>query len=113
MIVLVMPRRDYVPVGGQLSNWFGNSMDTTCSLAKLNFRVSTISDLWALLAIAYVAQYLTTMPPMAAAFFQGTIRQSMTYKAFGRGRPMQPASSGGGYPSLPRFRPQLRTLRQS
>ena len=113
MIVLVMPRRDYVPVGGQPSNWVGNSMDTTCSLAKLNFRVSMISDLWGLLAIAYVAQYLTTVPPMAAAFFQGTIGQSMTYKAFGRGRPMQPARSGGGYPSLPRFRPQLRTLRQS
>lgn len=113
MIVLVMPRRDYVPVGGQPSNWVGNSMDTTCSLAKLNFRVSMISDLWGLLAITYVAQYLTTVPPMAAAFFQGTIGQSMTYKAFGRGRPMQPARSGGGYPSLPRFRPQLRTLRQS
>ena len=101
MIVLVMPRRDYVPIGAKPNNWIGNGVGTTCSLVKLSSTVSAISKLLAVLAIACVTQYLTTLaangspqgvssmamqqgglgllmtlflitvPPMAAAFLPG------------------------------------------
>ena len=40
---------------------------------------------------------LVTVPPMAAAFFQGTVGQFMAYNAFGQGQTMQPTRPGGGY----------------
>ena len=127
MIVLVMPRIDYVPVSGRPNNWIGNGMSKTCSLTKFNLTVSTISKLLGAVAVSYAAQYLTmlaasaspqgvssmamqqgglgllmtlfliTVPPMAATFFQGTVGQFMAYNAFGQGQAMQPAGPGGGY----------------
>lgn len=41
--------------------------------------------------------FLVTVPPMAAAFFQGTVGQFMAYNAFGQGQAVQPNSSGSGY----------------
>ena len=40
--------------------------------------------------------FLITVPPMAAAFFQGTVGQFMAYNAFGQGQAMQPTRPGGG-----------------
>ena len=129
MIVLVMPRIDYVPVSGRPNNWIGNGMSKTCSLTKFNLTVSTISKLLGAVAVSYAAQYLTmlaasaspqgvssmamqqgglgllmtlfliTVPPMAAAFFQGTIGQFMAYNAFGQGQAMQPTRPGGYVPA--------------
>ena len=131
MIVLVMPRIDYVPVSGRPNNWIGNGMSKTCSLTKFNLTVSTISKLLGAVAVSYAAQYLTmlaasaspqgvssmamqqgglgllmtlfliTVPPMAAAFFQGTIGQFMAYNAFGQGQAMQPGQGRPIYPVAP------------
>ena len=45
--------------------------------------------------------FLVTVPPMAAAFFQGTVGQFMAYNAFGQGQAMQPTRPGGGYHPAP------------
>ena len=45
--------------------------------------------------------FLITVPPMAAAFFQGTVGQFMAYNAFGQGQAVQPSSSGSGYQPIP------------
>lgn len=45
--------------------------------------------------------FLVTVPPMAAAFFQGTVGQFMAYNAFGQGQAMQPTRPGGGYAPAP------------
>ena len=131
MIILVMPRRDYVPIGAKPNNWIGNGVGTTCSLVKLSSTVSAISKLLTVLAIACVTQYLAalaangspqgvssmamqqgglglmmtlfliTVPPMAAAFFQGTIGQFMAYNAFGQGQAVQPGQGRPIYPAAP------------
>ena len=43
--------------------------------------------------------FLIAVPPMAAAFFQGTIGQFMAYNAFGQGQAMQPTRPGGYVPA--------------
>jgi type IV secretion system protein VirB6 len=101
------------------------------SLAVLSFTVSMISKLLGVVALSFAAQYvallatntstqgvssmamqqgglgllmtlfLVTVPPMAAAFFQGTVGQFMAYNAFGQGQAMQPTRPGGGYAPAP------------
>ncbi|CAN7174614.1 type IV secretion system protein [Pseudoxanthomonas sp. LjRoot143] len=112
---------------GMFQKWVWYGIGTMFSLAVLSFTVSMISKLLGAVAGAYVAQYLValaaqaspqgvssmamqqgglgllmtlflvTVPPMAAAFFQGTVGQFMAYNAFGQGQAMQPTRPGGGY----------------
>lgn len=42
--------------------------------------------------------FLIAVPPMAAAFFQGTIGQFMAYNPFGQGQAMQPGQGRAMYP---------------
>ena len=118
-------------MNGHLKSWVGCGIGTMFSLAVLSFTVSMISKLLGAVAVSYVTQYLTTLaangspqgvssmamqqgglgllmtlflitvPPMAAAFFQGTIGQFMAYNAFGQGQVMQPTRPGGGYAPVP------------
>lgn len=116
---------------GMFQKWVWYGIGTMFSLAVLSFTVSMISKLLGVVAVAYVAQYvatlaanaspqgvssmamqqgglgllmtlfLVTVPPMAAAFFQGTVGQFMAYNAFGQGQAMQPTRPGGGYAPAP------------
>ena len=116
---------------GMFQKWVWYGIGTMFSLAVLSFTVSMISKLLGAVAVSYVTQYLTTLaangspqgvssmamqqgglgllmtlflitvPPMAAAFFQGTIGQFMAYNAFGQGQVMQPTRPGGGYAPVP------------
>ena len=43
--------------------------------------------------------FLVTVPPMAAAFFQGTVGQFMAYNAFGQGQAVQPGQGRAMYPA--------------
>lgn len=45
--------------------------------------------------------FLVNVPPMVAAFFQGTVGQFMAYNAFGQGQAMQPTRPGGPYAPAP------------
>ena len=51
--------------------------------------------------------FLVAVPPMAAAFFQGTVGQFMAYNAFGQGQAMQPTRPGGGYAPAPPANPSV------
>ena len=116
---------------GMFQKWVWYGIGTMFSLAVLSFTVSMISKLLGAVAVSYAAQYLTmlaasaspqgvssmamqqgglgllmtlfliTVPPMAAAFFQGTVGQFMAYNAFGQGQAVQPSSSGSGYQPIP------------
>ena len=118
-------------MNGHFKIWVGCGIGTMFSLAVLSFTVSMISKLLGAVAVSYAAQYLTmlaasaspqgvssmamqqgglgllmtlfliTVPPMAAAFFQGTVGQFMAYNAFGQGQAVQPSSSGSGYQPIP------------
>ena len=121
------PSRNPRWMNGHFRIWVWYGIGTMFSLAVLSFTVSMISKLLGAVAVSYAAQYLTmlaasaspqgvssmamqqgglgllmtlfliTVPPMAAAFFQGTVGQFMAYNAFGQGQAMQPAGPGGGY----------------
>jgi type IV secretion system protein VirB6 len=118
---------------GMFQKWVWYGVGTMFSLAVLAFTVSMISKLLGVVAISFAAQYLTllatntspqgissmamqqgglgllmtlflvTVPPMAAAFFQGTVGQFMAYNAFGQGQAAQPNAGRPGtlYPSAP------------
>ena len=118
-------------MNGHFRIWVGCGIGTMFSLAVLSFTVSMISKLLGAVAVSYAAQYLTmlaasaspqgvssmamqqgglgllmtlfliTVPPMAAAFFQGTIGQFMAYNAFGQGQVMQPGQGRPIYPVAP------------
>ena len=51
--------------------------------------------------------FLVTVPPMAAAFFQGTVGQFMACNAFGQGQAMQPTWPGEGYAPAPAANPSI------
>lgn len=51
--------------------------------------------------------FLVTVPPMAAAFFQGTVGQFMAYNAFGQGQAMQPTWPSEGYAPAPAANPSI------
>lgn len=53
--------------------------------------------------------FFVTVPPMAAAFFQGTVGQFMSYNAFGQGQVVQPTRPGGGYAPAPAPSPEVST----
>jgi type IV secretion system protein VirB6 len=116
---------------GMFQKWIWYGVGTMFSLAVLSFTVSMISKLLGVVAVSFAAQYVTllatntstqgvssmamqqgglgllmtlflvTVPPMAAAFFQGTVGQFMAYNAFGQGQAVQPNSSGSGYQPIP------------
>ena len=122
---------------GMFQKWVWYGIGTMFSLAVLSFTVSMISKLLGVVAVAYVAQYvatlaanaspqgvssmamqqgglgllmtlfLVTVPPMAAAFFQGTVGQFMAYNAFGQGQAMQPTRPGGPYAPAPVANPSV------
>lgn len=126
MVVLVMPNRDYVPVGGQRGSWVGSVIayevelhfiDDLEAIGRVSGRLRRpVSDHARSPRIAPGHQehgeaagrsrfgddaVLVNVPPMAAAFFQGTVGQFMAYNAFGQGQQMQPTRPGGGYAPVP------------
>lgn len=114
---------------GMFQKWAWYGIGTMFSLAVLSFCVAMISELVRIMAEHVAAQYLVaaatggsaegistmsmqqgglgmlmtlfliTVPPMAAAFFQGTLGHYMPYSAFGQqqAQPVRPGQPGTPY----------------
>ena len=66
-------------------------------LNRLFRLLGTLTGSLTRLSMPHFLPTVSTVAPIAAAFFQDAIGQFMAYNAFGQGQAMQPAGPGGGY----------------
>ena len=66
-------------------------------LNRLFRLLGTLTGSLTRLSMPHFLPTVSTVAPIAAAYFQDAIGQFMAYNAFGQGQAMQPARPGGGY----------------